>query len=140
MRGRLPWPIPGIRLTGGYAQLVQMSKEPVPAESWSLRVTLRLLAKSQVIFWLARKPSRVYLPRNGAHRIMPTSVETPIDFVALSQQYSGRWVAIDPATGRVVASGESAVDVYSEATKSGIQEPLVTRVAESYGDYVTCLS
>src|SRR5436309_1280001 len=91
------------------------------------RETLRLLGRFQGKFWLARKPSRVYLPRNGAHRVMPGSVETPIDFVKLSQQYSGRWVAIDPATGRVIASGESAVDVHAEATKSGIQEPLVTR-------------
>lgn len=71
---------------------------------------------------------------------MPTSVETPVDFVRLSQQYSGRWVAIDPATGEVVASGGSAVEVYAEATKAGLEEPLVTHVVDSYGDYVTCLS
>ena len=71
---------------------------------------------------------------------MPTAVETPVDFVQLSQEYSGRWVALDPATGEVLASGDSADEVYDEATKAGVQEPFITHVVDSYGDYVSWLS
>jgi len=71
---------------------------------------------------------------------MPTAVETPVDFVQLSREYSGRWVAIDPATGEVLASGTSAVEVYAKATEAGVQEPFITHVVDNYGDYVTCLS
>ena len=55
------------------------------------------------------------------------------DFGALSKLYAGQWVAFDPTNYNVVASGDTATQVYSAAHDKGITEPIVTRVAANYG-------
>jgi hypothetical protein len=55
------------------------------------------------------------------------------DLVALAQEYAGRWVALDPEDGAVLASGESAKDVFEAAKAEGVELPLVLYVRDDYG-------
>lgn len=62
------------------------------------------------------------------------------DFGELSKLYAGQWVALDPTDFKVVASGDTALQVYSVARDKGIAEPMVTRVAANYGYMAPCLT
>jgi len=51
-----------------------------------------------------------------------------LDLVELSREYTGLWVAMDPETNAVVASGTSARIAMSGAKQAGVVEPLVIQV------------
>lgn len=58
-----------------------------------------------------------------------------IDLVELSKKYAGRWVALDPDDGHVLASGDSAVDVLAAAEALGAELPILLQVWDDYGDW-----
>ena len=58
------------------------------------------------------------------------------DFEALSHQYAGRWVAIDPGTRSVVADGKTAKEVFDAARQKGVTVPVVTKIQEQYRSFV----
>jgi len=61
-----------------------------------------------------------------------------IDFLWLSKTYAGKWVALDPDTSEVIASGSSAQEVLDKANQAGVKEPVITDVVEDYSAYVPC--
>jgi predicted RNase H-like HicB family nuclease len=61
-----------------------------------------------------------------------------VDFVKLSREYAGKWVALDPDTNDVIAVGSSAQEVLDKASELGIEEPVITDVVEDYSAYVPC--
>ncbi len=68
---------------------------------------------------------------------MPTPYEPKIDFIALSQKYPGKWVALHPHTGQVIAVGSSLLDVLNAPECAKVEDPIITQVAEFYGNFVT---
>jgi hypothetical protein len=70
---------------------------------------------------------------------MPAVLELKVDFVKLSEKYSGKWVAIHPESQEVIAAGSTASAVLQAARDAGVPEPLVTRIVDDYGSYVTWL-
>ena len=61
----------------------------------------------------------------------PDTNEPPVIDEKLSQElqrYKGKWVAVDRASGKVVASGESAIEVKQAAEKVNVTDPLIFRV------------
>ncbi len=70
---------------------------------------------------------------------MSTS-ELKVDFIKLAERYAGKWVALDPHTDEVVASGDTPSEVLSAAADAGVAEPFITRVVDDYGAFVTCLA
>lgn len=62
------------------------------------------------------------------------------DFVALSERFSGKWVAIDPVTREVIASGSAAKEVAERAREKNIEEPLILKVSDDYGSYISWLA
>jgi len=58
------------------------------------------------------------------------------DFEALSRRYAGRWVAIDPDTGKVVADGDTAKEVFEAARSIGVHFPVVNKIQERYRPFV----
>jgi len=70
---------------------------------------------------------------------MAAAIEIKTDFIALAKSHPGQWVAIDPDTGKVVASGSSAAAVFESATQAGVSDPIITGVSDDYGAYVSCL-
>ncbi|MBI4169915.1 MAG: hypothetical protein HY510_08265 [Acidobacteria bacterium] len=71
---------------------------------------------------------------------MATLLEIKTDFVELAKAYAGQWVAIDPDTNRVVASGSTAMQVFELAKQAGVSDPIITGVSDDYGAYVPCLT
>ena len=53
----------------------------------------------------------------------------PVDLMTLATEYAGRWVAIDPENGGVLASGASAKEVLDAAKAAGASIPLVMKVS-----------
>jgi hypothetical protein len=56
-----------------------------------------------------------------------------LDLVELAREYAGLWVAMDPETNAVVASGTSARIVLLDAKQAGVVDPLVIQVGDDYG-------
>lgn len=67
---------------------------------------------------------------------MATIIEIGTDFVELAKRYAGQWVAIDPATNQVVASGATAKEALDLAIQAGVNDPIMTGVSDDYGAYV----
>ena len=61
-----------------------------------------------------------------------------MDLIRLARDYAGKWVALDPDGGAVLASGESARVVFEAAQKVGIQSPMVLWVLDNYGGLAPC--
>ncbi|MGH9867196.1 MAG: DUF5678 domain-containing protein [Candidatus Polarisedimenticolia bacterium] len=68
---------------------------------------------------------------------MPTLYELKIDYFKLSKEYPGKWVAIHPETGQVIASGTSMLEVLEAPSCEKVEDPIITQVSESYGGFVT---
>lgn len=62
----------------------------------------------------------------------------PVDLVELAPRYAGRWVALDPESGAVLASGDSAKEALDGAESEGEKMPLVIRVLDDYGQLAPC--
>ena len=65
-------------------------------------------------------------------------MDTPIvrlqpDLVELASKYSGKWVALHPDDGTVVAAGQSPREVMEAAEADGIEDPFVLHVFDDYG-------
>jgi len=60
----------------------------------------------------------------------------PVDLVGLAKDHVGRWVALDPESGYVLASGDSAKEVVEAAESGGTVMPLVLRISDDYGQLV----
>ena len=71
---------------------------------------------------------------------MATLIEIKTDFVEIARKYAGQWVAIDPATHEVVASGSTAKEAFELARQAGVDDPIITGVSDDYGAYVPCLT
>ena len=69
---------------------------------------------------------------------MPKVHEVKVDFVALAEKYAGKWVALHPETGEVLVVGSSAMEVASLVASRGIDDPLITKVVDDYGIYISC--
>ena len=68
---------------------------------------------------------------------MPVVEEPKVDFIQLAEKYAGKWVALHPATGEVLAVGASAKDVLEVAVSGTMEEPIITKVEEYYGTFIT---
>jgi len=68
---------------------------------------------------------------------MPTLYEPKVDFTQLSERYAGKWVALHPATGEVLAVGSSLKDVVQAAASTAVDDPIITKVEEFYGTFIT---
>lgn len=64
----------------------------------------------------------------GAHHNPETNIPPVIDEKLSEelQRFKGKWVAVD--RGKVVASGESAIEAKQEALKVNVTDPLIFRV------------
>lgn len=69
-----------------------------------------------------------------------TTTELKVDFVKLAERYAGKWVALNPKSDEVVASGDSPTEVLAAAAAAGVDEPFITRVVDDYSAFVTCLA
>ena len=56
------------------------------------------------------------------------------------KKYSNVWLALDPTTMRVVASGKKTESVLSAAKRSGVSHPVLTRAPKDYGAYILSIS
>ena len=68
---------------------------------------------------------------------MPMVIEPNVDFIQLAEKYAGKWVALHPATGEVLAVGASAKDVLEATASNAGEDPIITKVEESYGTFIT---
>jgi hypothetical protein len=66
---------------------------------------------------------------------MPATYQASVDFESLAKEYAGRWVAIHPETGAVLAAGASAPEVYEAAVAQGVDCPLVNLIVDDYSIY-----
>ena len=69
---------------------------------------------------------------------MSTICEVKVDFLKLAKEFAGRWVALHPDTRELVAVGQSAKEVLDSALEKGVEEPVITRIADDYGTYIPC--
>ena len=69
-----------------------------------------------------------------------THVQIKADFIALADDYNGKWVAINPASGEVVASGLTAKEVLDRALEVDVQRPLLAKISDDYGAHILCLA
>lgn len=51
----------------------------------------------------------------------------------LSPKYANKWVALNRAQSKVVASGGSPKEVLDKARSKGLKEPVITFVIKDYG-------
>jgi len=58
------------------------------------------------------------------------------DLSKILNRYSSKWVALRPQTTDVVAVGSSPKIVIDKARKSGVENPVLTRVPKDYGTYI----
>ncbi len=49
---------------------------------------------------------------------------------------SSKWVALNPLTTKVIATGNSPKNVMLKANKLGTRNPILTRVPKNYGTYI----
>lgn len=68
---------------------------------------------------------------------MPTLHEVKVDFVSLAEKYSGKWVAVHPDTGELLAVGATMEEVINDPAAAAVTDPIITVIAESYGSFVT---
>jgi len=61
------------------------------------------------------------------------------DFAALAEEFAGKWVALDPESGDVVAYGDSALSVLEAASAKGVKEPIINRIFDNYGAFAPWL-
>lgn len=52
------------------------------------------------------------------------------------ENISSKWVALNPDTTKVVATGNSPKSVITKARKNGTNNPVLTRVPKDYGAYI----
>ena len=52
----------------------------------------------------------------------------PIDMTKIYRDYKGKWVALTPDRRSVIASGQSAKQVYDQAHKKGFKEPILAKI------------
>ena len=58
------------------------------------------------------------------------------DLSKILKRYSSKWIALKPQTTNVVAVGRSPKIVIEKARKSGVDNPVLTRVPKDYGTYI----
>jgi len=51
----------------------------------------------------------------------------------LSPKYASKWIALNPAQTKVIASGKSPKAVLKAARKKNVRKPVVTFGAKNYG-------
>ena len=61
--------------------------------------------------------------------------EVGVNLVELSKSFLGQWVALDPDSHAVLASGRSAKAVLEAAEEKGAECPLLLFVSNEYGTY-----
>ncbi len=66
---------------------------------------------------------------------MTDTQQVNVDFEALAKEYAGRWVALHPTSGTVLASGDTALAAYEKAVALGVDCPLVNLIVEDYSIY-----
>lgn len=50
--------------------------------------------------------------------------------------YSSIWIALEPYTMRVTATGKNPKIVLDKAKKRGVKHPVLTRAPKDYGTYI----
>lgn len=58
------------------------------------------------------------------------------NYKLLSKKYPDQWVALESKSGKVVGSGKTAKVAYEESQKSGVKEPVLTKIPKHYGFYI----
>lgn len=52
------------------------------------------------------------------------------------KDYSNIWLALDPDSMKVIATGKEPKIAISKARKNGIKNPVITRAPKNYGAYI----
>ena len=58
------------------------------------------------------------------------------DLTPIYNKHKGNWVAINPKSGRVLASSKSAKVVYKKSQTLGVKEPILFKVPRKNTAYV----
>lgn len=61
---------------------------------------------------------------------------TTIDLSKILKQYSNTWLALNPTSMKVVATGKEPKVVLEKARKKGIKSPVLTKAPKDYGTYI----
>lgn len=65
------------------------------------------------------------------------SMKTKVfDLSKTLKNYSNVWLALDPRSLKVIASGKKPKNVLTEAREKGIMQPVLTRAPQDYSAYI----
>lgn len=59
-----------------------------------------------------------------------------VDLSKILKNYSNIWIALDPTSQKVVATGNKPKSVLADAREKGTSEPILTRAPKDYGAYI----
>jgi hypothetical protein len=51
----------------------------------------------------------------------------------MAKKYRDKWVALESKSGKIVGVGNTAKSAFEKSQKSGIKEPILTRIPKNYG-------
>ena len=69
---------------------------------------------------------------------MPVLHEIKVDFMSLSREFPGKWVALDPESGEVLVVGATVEEISAMVAEKKIEDPLITKISADYSMYVSC--
>lgn len=55
------------------------------------------------------------------------------DIKLMNAKYRDKWVALESKSGKIVGVGKTAKLAYEKSQKSGVKEPVLTRIPKNYG-------
>lgn len=58
------------------------------------------------------------------------------DLSKILREYSNTWLALNPDSMKVVATGKEPKTALEKARKQGIEDPILTKAPKDYGTYI----
>lgn len=59
-----------------------------------------------------------------------------VDLSKILRDYSNVWLALNPSSMKVVATGKEPKTALEKARKKGIDDPILTKAPRDYGTYI----
>lgn len=59
-----------------------------------------------------------------------------VDLSKVLKNYSNIWLALDPDSLKVVATGQKPKNVLIKARSKGVENPVLTKAPKNYGAYI----
>ena len=59
-----------------------------------------------------------------------------VDLSKILRDYSNVWLALNPSSMKVVATGKEPKTVLEKARKQGVDNPVLTKAPKNYGTYI----